>query len=584
MGNYKKDKEILQYMIKILGLSDSKTESGIAYYKDDRLEFALNEERLSRKKLDGGFPYKSLNLFYKHYKDELESVDQVVFAGILTPAPISRIFNFLLDLDKNSTKQNNKSWFDLFYRNVNYIITYEFKLFGSVNPDKRISKFMQYLLKNILRKRLHPLLKDKPISFFDHHLCHVSSAYFPSGFNESLIASFDGYGDGASGKIYIAKGKSIKKIFSIDALDSFGLYYSLITEFLGFTPERHEGKVTGLAAYGNHDNVKEKFPFTLSKTMKPKYLNEGDIKGLKDIKNKFSKYRKEDVAAWLQHNIETYVCKIISYYMREHSQKNICLAGGLFANVKLNQRISELDEVKQIYIYPAMSDMGISHGGILSLVKQDEVINTVYYGPNYSSQYIENILIKKGIKYTKPKNVANEIAKFLSQGKIVARFEGKMEYGPRALGNRSILVQATDDSINDILNNKLKRTEFMPFAPTILEECASKCIKGFEKARLTSKFMNISFDATEYMKKRFPAAVHVDGTLRPQILSKEDNKNFYEILFEYNKLTKNPVILNTSFNMHEEPIVMTPYDALRAFKQANLDYLAIGNFIIERFA
>jgi carbamoyltransferase len=251
-------------------------------------------------------------------------------------------------------------------------------------------------------------------------------------------------------------------------------------------------------------------------------------------------------------------------------------------SLKINQKISELEAVKQIYIYPAMSDMGVSHGAILSLIKEKEVLNNVYYGPSYSNQYIEKILIKKGIKYNRYNNINNKIAEFLSKGKIVARFNGRMEYGPRALGNRSILVQATDNSINEILNKKLKRTEFMPFAPVILQEYASKCIKGLNKARLTSKFMNISFNATEYLKKKFPAAAHVDGSVRPQILSKEENEDLYNILSEYNRLTKNPLILNTSFNMHEEPIVMTPFDALRAFKQANLDYLAIGNFVIEK--
>jgi carbamoyltransferase len=569
-------------MVKILGLSDSKTESGIAYYKGGKLEFALNEERITRKKLDGGFPYKSLDIFYKLYEDDLDSIDQIVFAGILTPVPLSRIFNFLLDFDKKSTEQNDTYLFGLVYRNISYVLNYKLKLFGSVNPNKKIGKFKQSTLKYILSKRFHPSLKDKPILFLDHHLCHASAAYFSSGFNESLTASFDGYGDGYSGKIYISKEKSIKEIFSIDALDSFGLYYSLITEFLGFIPERHEGKITGLAAYGKHENVKEKFPFILSKSMKPKYVGKGDIKGLKDIKIKFSQYCKEDVAAWLQYNVEKYICSIISHYMIKHNQNNICLAGGLFANVKLNQKISELKEVNEIYIYPAMSDMGISHGGILFLTKEKEILKNVFYGPEYTNRHIEKILTSKDIKYEKPESIAKEIARLLSEGKIIARFNGRMEYGPRALGNRSILVQAIDNSINEILNNKLQRTEFMPFAPTILEEYASKCIKNLDKAQLTSKFMNISFNATGYMKKNFPAAVHVDGTLRPQILSKEDNQDFYNILLEYNIITKNPVILNTSFNMHEEPIVMTPSDALRAFKQSGVDYLAIGNLIIEK--
>lgn len=561
----------------ILGIIDTKIESGISFYKNKKLEFAISEERISRIKMDGGFPYKSLNYFYKNYKKDLKSIDCIVFAGIVTPIPLLRMFNFL---SKLSTKSNN---FVLNYllKKIEYLLSYKLKIYSSLNPNKKKINLMLSFLKFILKKRLHPLLKNKPIYFIDHHLSHACCTYYSSGFNESFIASFDGFGDGASAKFFIGKNNKVNEIFKINALDSFGLYYSLITEYLGFIPEKHEGKITGLAAYGNYKKVKETFPFIFTNQKKIKYLGNFGFRGLKEIENKFSKYKSEDVASWLQYNTEKIICKIISFYMKKYKQKNICLAGGLTANVKINQKIHELDVVNNIYIYPAMSDTGISHGAILSKIKKKEILTNIFYGPKYSNDYIEKIIKKDKIKYKKLKNIEKEIALLLSKGKIVARFNGRMEYGPRALGNRSILVEATNNSINKSLNKKLNRTEFMPFAPTILDKYANKCIKNLKGANLTSKFMNISFKVTNYMKKNFPAAVHVDKTSRPQILSKKDNESYYKILNEYYKITKNPVILNTSFNVHEEPIVMTPNDALRAFKKSNLDYLAIGNFLIK---
>ncbi|MFP4189636.1 MAG: carbamoyltransferase C-terminal domain-containing protein [Candidatus Woesearchaeota archaeon] len=563
--------------MKILAISDSKTESGIAFYEDGKLQFALNEERVSRKKIDGSFPYLSLEYFYKRYTGVLDSIDMVVFAGIHTPAPISRIFNFLVDIDVGAGKR----WYGNIYRYFDYLITYQFRLLSSVVPGKRKRKPMISLIEYVLRKRLHPSLRDKPISFVDHHMCHASATFYTSGFNEALVASFDGFGDGASGKLYLADKDGLRPVLSIDALDSFGLYYSLITEFLGFTPEKHEGKVTGLAAYGDYTKVKEKFPFKLTMRKNPKYLGRGGMMGLRDIHQALSDYRKEDVAAWLQHNTEMMICDIVSHYMRRFNQRNIAIAGGLTANVKINQKIHELKEVKAIYIYPAMSDMGASHGAILSITKIPESFDHVFYGPRYDESEIEDTLKRKGMKYRHYNDIEKKIAKLLSKGNVVARFNGRMEYGPRALGNRSVLVHAVDKSINNSLNEKLKRTEFMPFAPTILEESADRCLKGLKGAERTSKFMNISFRVTDYMRETCPAAVHVDGTARPQIISKKDNASYYRIIEEYNKITGIPAILNTSFNVHEEPIVMTPEDAINGFRKAGLDYLAIGNFLVE---
>ncbi len=566
--------------MKVLGISDSKTESGICFYKDGKLEFALNEERVTRKKIDGSFPYKSLEEFYKLYGGELDNIDYIAVGGIYTPTPVSRFLSFLVEMDKKSTASGESGSAALF-RYIEYLATYKFKILASVKHNKKKNRVMISLLKRTLRKKLHSSLKTKPIYLVDHHQCHAAAAFFSSGFKESLVASFDGFGDGASAKIYLAKDDDIRQIVSIPALDSFGLYYSLITEALGFTPEKHEGKVTGLAAFGDHRKVREKFPFSLSSRKRPRYEGRGGLLGLKDVKRQFSRYDRRDVAAWLQHNTEQMVCDIVSHYMGRYEQKNLCLVGGLTANVKLNQRLHELKETKNIYIYPAMSDMGISHGAVLALERSPEVMEHAYYGTSYSEAQIESALRREGLRFKKYKDIEKKIAKLLSEGKIVARFNGRMEYGPRALGNRSILVQATDKSINDSLNRKLKRTEFMPFAPTILDGHERKCLKGIGGAELTSRFMNISFPVKPFMRKNCPAAVHVDNTARPQVIRKEDNRSYHRILDEYRKITSLPVILNTSFNVHEEPIVMTPEDAIKGFITASLDYLAIGDFLVE---
>ncbi|MCX6710286.1 MAG: carbamoyltransferase, partial [Candidatus Woesearchaeota archaeon] len=199
----------------------------------------------------------------------------------------------------------------------------------------------------------------------------------------------------------------------------------------------------------------------------------------------------------------------------------------------------------------------------------------------YSDAYIKNFLKAKNLKFKYYKHIEIKIAELLSEGKIVARFAGKMEYGPRALGNRSILCQATDKKINNWLNKRLKRTEFMPFAPSVLKEEANNCFKNLKGAEYSAEFMTITFYCTDLMRKKAPAVVHVDNTARPQIVSEKNNPSFYKILKQYRNISGIPAIINTSFNMHEEPIVCSPEDALSTFLKAGLDYLAIGSYLVR---
>jgi len=233
-----------------------------------------------------------------------------------------------------------------------------------------------------------------------------------------------------------------------------------------------------------------------------------------------------------------------------------------------------------------MGDDGLSYGAVLWKLSQEnslkpQQLKDVYLGMEYSEDEIKKAISESKLKSDYYEEIEEVIAELISKNKIVARFNGRMEHGPRALGNRSILYQAIDPAINDWLNKRLNRSDFMPFAPVTLSEYANKCYKNLEGAEYAAKFMTITFDCTDYMKKNSPAVVHVDGTARPQLVSKQDNLSYYKIVKAYHKLTGIPSIVNTSFNMHEEPIVCTPEDAIRSFKEGHLDYLAIGNYLIK---
>jgi carbamoyltransferase len=259
--------------------------------------------------------------------------------------------------------------------------------------------------------------------------------------------------------------------------------------------------------------------------------------------------------------------------------------------VKVNQRVRELDCVDDVYVHPNMGDGGLAMGAAYAVwsdrvhrageVPLPRFLPTVYLGPSYSDAQIESALKKSGLAYEKHADIENRVAELIRQDRIVGRFNGRMEYGPRALGNRSILASATDKRINDWLNKRLKRTEFMPFAPSILEEDAADFFLGWSSQHTPARFMAMTYDMPNEKAALVPAVSHVDLTARPQVVRKKDNPSYYRIIERYKALTGLPVIINTSFNMHEEPIVCTPEDAIRSLVDGSVDVLAIGNYIVH---
>ncbi len=441
----------------------------------------------------------------------------------------------------------------------------------------------------------------------DHHTCHAASAYYPSGFDEAEVFTVDGVGDTYSSRIFHAKGGRLEPrghLFHTEF--PLGHNYEYMTALLGHHPHRHAGKVTGLSANGHRDDrllaelerwLSEVWSSSKGRPyffmLHSQHGSTADdpafdqaIRELRQLRQiRFGDWSNADLAWAIQYILEREVIAIVERAIPRIDGQPICLAGGVFANVKLNKLIKEMG-FGQIFIQPAMGDSGLAFGGPLYMLGERGDIRpyrleSVYLGPDFSDGKILNAIRAEGLEGRRYDPVEPKIAELLAEGRVVARFNGRMEFGPRSLGNRSILYHCADASVNDWLNKRLDRTEFMPFAPATIDDEISNSFLGTEGAEHTAEFMTITFDCTDSFKAHCPAAVHVDGTARPQIVREQTNPSFHKTLEHYRELTGIGTVVNTSFNMHEEPIVCTPEDAVRSFIRGHLDYLAIGPFIVE---
>jgi carbamoyltransferase len=290
-----------------------------------------------------------------------------------------------------------------------------------------------------------------------------------------------------------------------------------------------------------------------------------------------------DVAAAYQRALEVLSCELVDHWLRATGARHVVLSGGVTANVKMNQRIHEIEGVEGIFIYPNMGDGGCGTGLALHASWRGgtrESIHDVYWGPEFSEREMLDAIRRAGLACDRPQNLARHLAEKVHAGWVIARCSGRMEYGPRALGNRSILYHGREPKVNQWLNKRLGRTEFMPFAPVTLWVARHRCYHGLAGGEHAAEFMTLTFDCTDFMKQHCPAAVHVDGTARPQLVRREVNPEYHQILVEHERLSGSPSLINTSFNMHEEPIVCSPMDALRAFLDGRIDGLALGPFFV----
>ncbi len=556
----------------ILGISALDTDCTATLVQDNKITLSAGEERFSRVKLHAGFPHQSIEFILNKSGLGAEDIDIVSY-------PFYPWYKESLMISKGYLTNN---LFNAFQKDLLRSKFYHFAYYTRfcMHAIRDHNKFHNDLIGSLKRLGLNGKLKR-----VEHHLAHAASAFYTSGFENALIVTLDAYGSELAGSISIGSPEGIERIHDIRYPHSLGLFYSQVTEALGFKPTRHEGKIVGLAAFGNpsvlFEEVYKRFNGSSSGFS---YISGLNMKYARELAKN---YPREEVAAAYQAVLEKVVTEMVAAYVKKYRQRNVVLAGGVTANVKMNQRIFEIDGIENIFIHPNMGDGGSGAGAALYCASElnggmkPYKLENVYFGPSFTNEEIKAALDKECPGYRYSDEIEKDVAELISQGKVVARFNGAMEYGPRALGNRSVLYHAKDPSVNDWLNKRLGRTEFMPFAPATLYEFREKCYKNIKGAEHAATFMTITFDCTDYMREVSPAAVHVDGTARPQLVHEDINPGFYKIISEYHKLTGIPSVINTSFNMHEEPIVCTPSDAIRAFKLGKLEYLAIGNYIVK---
>ncbi len=548
----------------ILGIGNS-TNSNVTLIVNDKIVYAAQEERFARVKQIKTYPLKAIEDCLRFARLNYDDINYVVCGGW-----------------KNTDLDVLEDYFES-VKNGYPSDTAAKKMFWSMERD---FAYREDFYINSAR-----LFKNATIKVFEHHYAHACSAFYPSSFEEFYILTADGRGDGQSVVFWKAdRQNGLQKIKTFCELKSLGALYGQITGVLGFKPDRHEGKITGLAAYGKESPFLEFLNGIF-------YEKDGEIvvsaEFVPFLSYDYSSIKqfiddngcsKEDVAYAVQNVLECVIVALVKKYVPSGS--NLCMAGGVFGNVKLNQRIREQCLLQNYYVFPEMGDGGMGFGAAIAMAKElginDIKFENAFLGPKYEWDCVD--LDKYDvIKCESVYLCAKKASELIIDGKVAGVFTGRMEYGPRALGARSIMLDATNADVNAVMNKRLNRTEFMPFAPVTLLDEVEKMYVDFDRKDVNAEYMTTCYVCTDVMAKMSPAVVHVDNTARPQVISQSyPNVLYYEILKTYYDKTGIPSLVNTSFNNHEEPIVCTPLDALDSLDKDNIDFVVTDCMIISK--
>jgi carbamoyltransferase len=437
------------------------------------------------------------------------------------------------------------------------------------------------------------------IAYSNHHMAHALSALFYTDWDDALLYTADGCGDNVHYSHRILKHGKLDCLFGGENMtlqprrvDSLGLAYGFTTQALGYRMNRHEGKLTGLAAFGEPtqaDALGCRFNVDAAGVIWSDFDSDA---AMRDEIQKLAKGTEPaDMAASVQKVLEDTVLASVRAILRRHPVKRLGLAGGVFANVRLNRLLCEETDTEETFVFPGMGDEGITVGGALQyLLEQDGLdawlkqrrrLSTVYLGRDYTAE-ADDVLGANGALKRIDGNPADTAAALIASGKAGAIYDGRMEFGPRALGARSILANPADAAINASLNARLHRTEFMPFAPYVAEADAADVFDITKANRYAASFMTITTAVKPEWQARIPAVVHVDGTARPQVVRRDENPLYADILAAFKAKTGLPVLINTSFNAHEEPIINTPAECRRALVDDRVDFVVTGQAVYTR--
>ncbi len=593
-------------MNSILGISAFYHDSAACILKDGKIIAAAQEERFTRKKHDPSYPKNAIDFVLDYANLKLSDVNQIVF------------------FEKPFLK---------FERLLETYVAFAPKGFVSFSKAMPLwikeKLFQKNFLFNKLKEHDKRYKSDKNIFFSDHHLSHAASAFFPSPFEEAVIITADGVGEWATTTLAVGKNNQLDIKKEIHFPHSLGLLYSAFTYYIGFKVNSGEYKLMGLAPYGNpiyEDKVKQLIDIKEDGTFRlnQKYFNYATgltmtndhfhkLFGQKPRNSKIEKLTQfhMDIASSIQKVTEEIMLKLAKSVRKEYGIKNLCLAGGVALNCVANGKIAQEKIFENIWIQPAAGDAGGSLGAALALwhidqgnkrdVNPNDDMNGSYLGSEFSQENIEKELKSIGANFETVdyQKLINQSAEFLAKEKAIGWFQGRMEFGPRALGGRSILADPRSDKTQKNLNLKVKyRESFRPFAPSVLKEDALNWFDlnidspymllvasiNKDKTILMSEEQNRLFGIDKLNIKRsiIPAVTHVDYSARVQTVSQDTNKRYYDLISKFKEKTGCPIIVNTSFNVRGEPIVNTPTDAFNCFMGTELDYLIIGNCILDK--
>tara|TARA_B100000579_G_scaffold427089_1_gene435207 strand:+ start:481 stop:2316 length:1836 start_codon:yes stop_codon:yes gene_type:complete len=590
----------------ILGISAFYHDSAACILINGKIVAAAQEERFTRKKHDPSYPHKAIEFVLSYSKLKLSEVDQIVF------------------FEKPFLK---------FERLLETYVTFAPKGFLSFSKAMPIwikeKLFQKNLLFNKLKEHDENYKSDKNIFFSEHHLSHAASAFFPSPFDEAVILTADGVGEWATTTVAVGKGNDLQIKKEIHFPHSLGLLYSAFTYYTGFKVNSGEYKLMGLAPYGSpiySDKIKQLIDIKEDGTFRldQKYFNYAT--GLTMVNNNFCSLfgrknrnpEKEkieqfhmDIASSIQKVTEEIMIKISKSLREEYKINNLCLAGGVALNCVANGKILDEKIFDNIWVQPASGDAGGSLGAAQAFwhielnknrsVNPNDDMNGSYLGPEYSQKIIEEELNQLGAHYEvlSEEELYQKTSEMIINGNAIGWFQGRMEFGPRALGGRSIIGDPRSEKMQKVLNLKVKyRESFRPFAPSVLEEKVSEWFdlkfsspymllvskvnrnKVIGMSKEDQKLFGI--DKLNVKRSEIPAVTHVDYTARIQTVSKRTNPMYYNLIDNFYKKTNCPVLINTSFNVRGEPIVNTPEDAFNCFMGTELDNLVIGNCFLEK--
>ena len=546
---------------------------------DGEVSAAIAEERLTRTKNDATFPINAIRWCMEWCNLGAGDIDMVVSAGTILRHDARSFFKFPPSVDAGLTGL-------------------KFRL-----KKKLRDRYLRGLapIDGELPIYCHPieLRADCKVLTVEHHLAHAASAYYTAGLGDKkcLVVTLDGIGDVTSSALWVGENNRITPLRSYGASSSIGWFYGNATEGLGWRHGSDEWKVMGLAPYGTpkpgslkgfHPEFAEGHlvrphdfgTFDIWRDHGSSHFHGRDAAALGRIAETMG---REDFSAEVQRVVEEQMMALILPALKETNTRAVCCAGGCFLNVKFNQRLWYTGAVDDQWVYPDPADAGLSVGAALHAYyeanpgRHNKRLTSLYWGPSFEDEEIEKILRERGLVFEKPEDLAGRVADLLVKNYAVGWFQGRMEAGPRALGGRSILMSPLNAENKDRINAKVKyREAFRPFCPSIPAEYRDIYLKGARDER----FMISSFDVAETKRASIPAVVHVDGTVRPQLVYRETNPRYYDLIKAFGDRTGEYVVLNTSFNVKGEPIVCHPREAIKCFFDTGLEALVLGSYVV----